>query len=564
MIAPLSVLFLFLCITLSVAWPLGRYIAYVLDAPTLAPCVWIEKRCARMLGSLYIAQMSWKEYLFAFLSFNTLGIFVLFILFRWQHAIDPSVANWPADTAFNAAISFVTNTNWQSYVPETNMGWVAQTVGITTQQFVSAASGVTILCALARAFRNEGSQLLGNFWQDLVRSSLFLFLPLALLLAPLLVATGVPQSLGHATYTTLDQSHIRKVRLGMCASQVAIKQLGTNGGGCFVANSAHPLENPSPISNLLELFSILVIPMALCRAFGEMVGAPRQGTLFVCVMIVIFTLLTALALFAESQENPIISTRSVSLFQATGNMEGKECRIGPFWSVLWAATTTATSNGSVSSCLSSFYPLAGVVPLIFMQLGGAIFGGVGVGMVSAIAFLLIAIFSAGLMVGRTPEYLGKKIEVEEMRLVILIAVFPAALALLATAVSVGFAVGRASISSPGAHGFTEVLYAMCSSAANNGSAFQGLGANTPFYNITSGIVIYLARFLPVGMTLALAHVLSKKKKVAAGAGTLPTDSIAFGLWFGFVILILGALNFLPAITLGPLVEHMSLFFPLQA
>jgi K+-transporting ATPase ATPase A chain len=507
--------------------------------------------------------MSWREYFFAFLTFNTIGMLFLFFLFRWQHFFDPTIANWPSDTAFNAAISFVTNTNWQSYVPETDISWIVQTLGITTQQFLSAAGGLCLFSALARAFRNEGMQFLGNFWQDLVRGSFFLLLPLALIFAPILIITGVPQSFGHASYTTLDQSHIRKVHLGMCASQVAIKQLGTNGGGSFAANSAHPLENPSPLSTLLELGAILLIPMALCRTFGEMVGVQRQGKLFFFVMVTLFVLFTALLLAAELQENPTIPAHSVSMFQATGNMEGKECRIGPFWSALWAASTTATSNGSVCCCHSSLLPLAGAVSVIFMQLGEVVFGGIGTGMITAIAFLLIAIFSAGLMVGRTPEYLGKKIEVDEMRLVILIAIFPAALALLSTAAAVGWAAGRASLSSTNAHGFTEALYAFCSAAANNGSAFQGLGSNTPFYNIVTGLVIYLCRFFPAGMTLALAHLLSKKRKIASSAGTLPTDTIAFGLWFGFVIIILGALNFLPAITLGPLVEHMSLFFPLQ-
>jgi len=564
MIAVVGSIVLFLSLAGCIAWPLGRYIAYVMSAPVISfrPFAWFEEKVKRFLGAAYSIQMTWKEYFFSFLTFHTVGLFFLFFLIRYQHFFDARIEQSSADTAFNAAVSFVTNTNWQSYIPELDMSWFVYMIGVTSQQFLTAAAGLTILCVLARAFRSEEQQFLGNFWQDILRSSVLIFLPLAMILSCLLVATGVPQSLsGEKQFTTLESTTDQKIPIGMYASQVAIKQLGTNGGGVFRANAAHPFENPSPASNIIELLAILLIPMALCRTFGEMVGSPRQGMVFLCVMSAIFLLLASFACSVELCGHPCLSSETESAFQIAGNMEGKETRFGRFWSVLWAASTTATANGSVSSNFSSFFPLTGGVCLIFLHLGETIFGGIGTGMTTAVVFLLIAIFSAGLMVGRTPEYLGKKIEVHEMKLVTLLAIFPAALVLLGTALVLEQTAGRASLSTYGPHGLTEVLYAFSSSAANNGSSFQGLHANVSLYNFLLGIVMYLARFFPIGLTLALSSLIAKKKRMAENVGTLPTDSVAFGIWFAFVILIIGALNFLPVFTLGPVIEHMLLFFP---
>lgn len=567
MIAALAVTLAFLGVTFVVAWPLGRFIAKVLETPEeiawLKPLRWIEECCAKVIGNGYKSEMNWKEYFFALLAFHTVGIILLFVLLRFQGVfafLDPKAVHLSAFAAFNTSISFVTNTNWQSYVPETQMSWPVQMIGLTTQNFVSAAVGITLLCVLARAFRRAETNKLGNFWQDLVRFSVYVLLPLSLVVSIALVVTGVPQSAqGLISYTSLEGKK-SEIPVGMCASQIAIKQLGTNGGGFFAVNSAHPLENPNPWSNLIELFGILILPMALCRTFGELVRSPRQGILFLCVMGILFIGAVALGCYEEGWGPPFQSGEELSLFQAEGNMEGKECRFGPFWSVLWAATTTATSNGSVNSSLSSFLPLAGGVPLALMKLGEVVFGGIGTGMAVAIVILLIAVFAAGLMVGRTPEYLGKKIEAREMKPVALITVLPPALILIFTALALSLPTGIAGLSVHGPHGLTEVLYACTSAVANNGSAFAGLHASSPFYNVLLGIAMYLGRLFPAALILGLAGALVEKKHVAQTAGTLDTDSVAFGLWFCFVIVMIAALNFLPSFTLGPLVEHINLFF----
>ena len=568
MIAALCVAFVLVTILASIAWLLGGWIARALEAPetvpSLRPFRWIERLSASFIGSDYKSEMTWKEYFYAILAFHACGIFFLFILLRCQgllHFIDPSARDMSASMAFNVAVSFATNTNWQAYVPEVEMSWLVQMVGLTVQNFVSAALGVAVLCVVARAFRRSETNKLGNFWQDMVRCSAYVLLPLALVTALALVWTGVPQTTaGSVTVETIENG-THTIPMGMCASQVAIKQLGTNGGGFYNANSAHPLENPSPLSNLIELAAILLIPMALCRTFGELVRSKRQGVLFLAVMGLLLFCAIALGAFTEGRNLPVPFERDSSLFQAEGNMEGKECRFGPFWSVVWAVATTATGNGSVNASLSSLFPLTGGLCLTLIDLGEVVFGGLGTGMTSAIVFLLIAVFAAGLMVGRTPEYLGKKIEAREMKFVALLAILPAAMVLATTAYALTHAEGVRALSVKGPHGFSEALYAFSSTALNNGSSFNGLASENPLYLILTSITMYIGRLFPVALTLALAGTVVEKRRVAQTAGTLDTDSMAFGVWFGFVILILGALNFVPALTLGPIIEHMNLFVP---
>jgi K+-transporting ATPase ATPase A chain len=568
MIVAVIVTALLLAAMLLIAWPLGGWIAKVIETPeavpALAPFRWVEDVCARAVGRSYAGEMNWKEYFWAFLAFHTCGIVLLFVMLRWQTMwsfLDSTATNLSANVALNIAVSFVTNTNWQSYVPETALSWPVQMIGLTTQNFVSAAGGITLLCVLARAFRRAEMNKIGNFWRDLVRTVLYVLLPLSFVIAIVLALSGVPQSTeGAISYTTLEGS-FHKIPVGMCASQVAIKQLGTNGGGFYAANGAHPLENPSPLSNLVEWVAILLIPMALCRTFADMVQARRQGILLLCVMMALFAGGVLLCCYAEAQQLPFFSPGDRSLFQAEGNMEGKECRFGPYWSVLWGVATTGTSNGSVNAALSSFLPLSGGIFLWLMGIGEVVFGGIGTGLTGAIVFLLIAVFAAGLMVGRTPEYLGKKIEVREMKPVALLAIFPAALTLMSTAYVLATQSGRDALSVRGPHGITEAFYAFASTALNNGSSFAGLDATAPLYVVMTTIVMYLGRMIPAVLLLALAGSIVEKKRVAQSAGTMPTDSLAFGIWLCFVIVMVGALNFLPALTLGPVIEHMNLFFP---
>jgi len=570
MTAVLGIIVLFFLLVLVCSWPLGSYVAAVIEDPDeirwIRPLRAIERVFSSRLKGFYLLEMSWKEYFFALLTFVSVGFFVLFTLLRWQAIwffFDPHAVNMPSDTAFNTAISFVTNTNWQSSIPEIELSTYVQMMGITTQQFFSACTGMALLCAFARGLRNKENTKIGNFWRDVVRFSVYVLFPLSLFVSFLLVAAGVPQSAsGSVEYQTMEGMET-ELPMGMVASQVAIKQLGTNGGGLFRANSAHPLENPTPVSNVLELVSILLLPLALCRTFAELVKAPRQGILIVSVMAVLFIGGAFLACYAESSPIPFLPKQERSFFEAEGNMEGKETRFGPFWSVLWSVATTAVSNGSTNSSISSFLPLAGGVPMGMIQLGEVLFGGIGTGIVGAVVYLLLAVFSAGLMVGRTPEYLGKKIEAKEMKLVILLAILPSALVLTSCALTIMQPVGRATLSSHGPHGITETLYAFSSSAANNGSSFQGLQANIPLYNFLLGALMYLGRLFSAALILALAGTLAEKKKVAVGAGTLPTETVSFGVWFGFVTLLVGALNFLPAFTLGPVLEHVMLFFPIH-
>jgi K+-transporting ATPase ATPase A chain len=495
------------------------------------------------------------------------------------------------DLAFNTAASFASNTNWQSYGGETTLSYLTQMLGLTVQNFVSSATGMAILVALIRGLRRRSAQTIGNFWVDLTKSTLYILLPLAFVWALALVSQGVVQTFGAYETASLTQpvtydkpvldvngqpvmdaegkpktetalATEQILAVGPAASQIAIKQLGTNGGGFFNVNSAHPFENATPLSNFLEMLAILMIPAALCYTFGMMVGDTRQGWALLAAMTIILVALLSLALWAEQAGNPAVGVLGVNQTaagsQAGGNMEGKETRFGIANSVLWASATTAASNGSVNSMHDSYTPLGGLVPLFLMQFGEVVFGGVGSGLYGMIVFAIIAVFIAGLMVGRTPEYLGKKIEPYEMKMASLLILIMPIVVLGLTAIAVVTEAGISSRLNPGAHGFSEILYAYTSQGNNNGSAFAGLNANTPFYNITGGMAMLISRFWLAIPTLALAGALARKKLVPAGPGTLATHTPLFiALLIGVVILV-GALTFVPALALGPIIEHLSL------
>ncbi|HRJ58661.1 MAG TPA: potassium-transporting ATPase subunit KdpA, partial [Anaerolineales bacterium] len=468
------------------------------------------------------------------------------------------------DSAWNTAVSFASNTNWQGYGGETTMSYLTQMLGMTVQNFVSAATGMAVMVALIRGIVRHTTKEIGNFWVDMTRSVLYILLPLSLVLALALVSQGVVQTFSeYKSATSLQSGEAQLIAVGPAASQVAIKQLGTNGGGFFNVNSAHPLENPTPFSNFLEMLSILLIPAALCYTYGKMVGDTRQGWALLAVITIVLVALLGVAVWAEQGGNPMFAKLGIDQTQSAsnpgGNMEGKEVRFGIVNSALWATVTTAASNGSVNSMHDSFMPLGGLVPMWLMQLGEIIYGGVGSGLYGMLAFVIIAVFVSGLMVGRTPEYLGKKIEAYEMKMASIIILTPVMVVLIGTAVSVMSEAGRATIYNPSAHGFSEVLYAFSSAGNNNGSAFAGLGANTPFYNIALGIAMFVARYWLAIPVLAIAGSLANKKKVPASAGTLPTHTPLFIAWVIGVIIIVGALSFLPALALGPIVEHLMIF-----
>ncbi len=477
----------------------------------------------------------------------------------------------PPALALNTAISFVTNTNWQAYGGESSLSYLTQMAALTVQNFLSAAAGMAVLVALVRGISRRETTQLGSFWADLVRGTLYILLPLSLLLALALVSQGVVQTF--APYRTVplveatgpDSARVtaQVLALGPAASQVAIKQLGTNGGGFFNVNSAHPFENPTPFSNFLELLAILLIPAALCHTFGRMIGDRRQGWAILAAMTVIFAALLIPTVLAEQQVHPVYQSLGVdqaaSANQAGGNMEGKEVRFGVVNSALWATATTAASNGSVNAMHDSFMPLGGLFPLWLMQLGEIIYGGAGSGLYGMLLFAIVTVFIAGLMVGRTPEYLGKKIEAYEMKMASLAILIPNILALACTAAGVATEAGRAGIANPGAHGFTEVLYAFSSMGNNNGSAFGGLGAGLPFYTILGAVAMWLSRFWVIVPTLAIAGSLARKKLVPASAGTLETHTPLFVVLLVGTVVVIGALTHLPGLALGPIVEHLQLF-----
>jgi K+-transporting ATPase ATPase A chain len=480
----------------------------------------------------------------------------------------------PPDLAMNTAVSFATNTNWQSYGGETTMSYLTQMLGLTVQNFISAASGIAVLIALIRGFVRHSAQTIGNFWYDLTRSTLYILLPLSIVGALALVSQGVVQTFKpYQTVTllqptTYSEENVEKtateqqIAVGPAASQVIIKQLGTNGGGFFNVNSAHPLENPTPLSGFIEVIAILLIAAALCYTFGVMAGDTRQGWTVLAAMLVIFIPLLLMDFWTEQAGNPALTPLGVDQTASDklpgGNMEGKELRFGIAQSTIWASATTAASNGSVNSMHDSFMPLGGLIPMWLIQLGEVVFGGVGSGLYGMLVFAIIAVFIAGLMVGRTPEYLGKKIEAFEMKMSALVILIPPMIVLLGTAVAVATDAGKAGVLNRGPHGFSEILYAFSSAGNNNGSAFAGLSANTPFYNIALGIVMFIARYWLAIPTLAIAGSLARKKLTPTSAGTLPTHTPLFVVMLVGVVLLVGALTFIPALALGPVVEHLMM------
>jgi potassium-transporting ATPase potassium-binding subunit len=568
---------LYMVLLLLLAKPLGTFMARVYQGertfldPVVRP---VERLIYRLSGVHPDEEMGWKSYALVVMIFNGLGLLVVYGLQRLQAGLPLNPQGFGAvapDSSWNTAVSFATNTNWQGYGGETTMSYLTQMMALTVQNFLSAATGMAVLVALIRGIVRHSAKTIGNFWVDLVRTTLYILLPLALVLALALVSQGVVQTFSSYKTATLLEPTVdtsgdavtqQVLAVGPAASQIAIKQLGTNGGGFFNVNSAHPFENPTPLSNFLEMISILLIPAALVYAYGKMVGDTRQGWALLAAMTIIFVAMLALAVWAEQRGNPAFTALGVdqqaSNLQPGGNMEGKEARFGIANSALWATATTAASNGSVDSMHDSFMPLGGIVPLFMIQLGEIIYGGVGSGLYGMLAFVIVAVFVAGLMVGRTPEYLGKKIEAYEMKMASLILLIPILMAKVLTALSVVTPAGIAGIFNPGPHGFSEVLYAFSSAAGNNGSAFAGIGVNNVYYNTTLGIDMFISRYWLVIPALAIAGSLVRKKKIPAGAGTLPTHTPLFVAWLIGVIIIVGALSFIPALSLGPIVEHLML------
>lgn len=574
----------FLVVLLALVKPLGWYMARVYQGQPCgldAALGWMERGIYRLGGVDANAEMPWKIYAVAVLFFNAVGLLVLYVLLRVQHLMPFNPEDQkavPADLAFNTAVSFASNTNWQSYGGETTLGYLSQMAGLGVQNFLSAATGMAVLVALTRGLVRRTVETIGNFWVDLVRSTLYILLPLSLILAVLLVSQGVVQNFQAYQEVTLIQPTqdadkkpvtTQTLPMGPAASQIAIKQLGTNGGGFFNVNGAHPYENPTPLSNFLEMLAILLIPAALCYMFGVLVGDTRQGWAILAAMLVIFVPLMIGCVAAEESGVPAVNRLGVdqqpSATQSGGNMEGKETRFGIASSGIWACATTAASNGSVNSMHDSYTPLGGMIPMWLMQLGEVVFGGVGSGLYGMLMFLIVAVFVAGLMVGRTPEYLGKKIEAFEMKMASLVILIPCLVVLLGTAIAVAGPgldyTGKGDMKNPpnpGAHGFTEVLYAFTSAGNNNGSAFGGLNANGLFYNTALGIAMLISRYWLIIPTLAIAGSLARKKYTPPGAGTLPTHTPLFVVLLVGTVLLVGALTFVPALALGPIVEHLQM------
>ena len=561
---------LYFVVLLALVKPLGLYMAKVYEGKPLR----FERLLYRLTGVRPDEEMNWKVYALSVLLFSAVGWLFLYGLQRLQGALPWNPQGLGAvtpDSSFNTAVSFVSNTNWQGYGGETTMSYLTQMLGLTVQNFVSAAAGMAMLVAFIRGLVRRNAKTIGNLWVDLTRTTLYILLPLSLVLALVLVSQGVVQTFSESRTVTLVEATTdaegkpvtgQILALGPAASQIAIKQLGTNGGGFFNVNSAHPFENPTPLSNFLEMLSILLLPAALCYTFGRMVGDTRQGWALLAAMTVVLVAFLALCYGQEQAGNPAFDRLGVdsqaSALQAGGNMEGKEVRYGIANSTLWAVATTAASNGSVNSMHDSYTPLGGLVPLFLMQFSEVIFGGVGSGLYGMLIFVLVAVFIAGLMVGRTPEYLGKKIEAYEMKMAALVVLIMPLVVLGFTALALVIEPGTKTIWNPGAHGFSEVLYAFTSQGNNNGSAFAGLGANNPFYNTTGGLAMLFARFWLAIPVLAIAGSLAKKKLVPAGPGTLPTHTPLFVVFLVGVVVLVGALTFFPALALGPIVEHLQM------
>ena len=552
----------FCAIVVALAKPLGAYMTRVFEgertflSPILNP---VERVFYALAGIDPKTEQRWTSYATSMLVFNFFGFLVLYAILRLQDTLPLNPQGMSAmtpDLALNTAASFVTNTNWQSYGGETTLGYFAQMSGLTVQNFVSAATGIALAMALIRGFARRSASGIGNFWADLTRCTLYVLLPVCLILALFLVWQGIPQNLSPYVEATTLEGGAQTIAQGPVASQIAIKMLGTNGGGYFNANAAHPFENPTPLSNFIQMLAIFVLGAAMTNVFGRMVGDQRQGWAILAAMGILFIVGVGVAYWAESAGNPLLT--ALGLDPAAGNMEGKEVRFGVAASALFAVVTTAASCGAVNAMHASFTPLGGMVPLINMELGEVIVGGVGAGLYGMLLFAIITVFVAGLMVGRTPEYLGKKIESREVKLTMLAILCLPLMMLGMTAIAVVAPMGLSSISTPGPHGFTEVLYAYTSGAANNGSAFAGLSANTPFYNTTLAVAMLIGRFFIIVPMLAIAGSLATKKVVPLSRGTFPTDGPLFvGLLVG-VVLIVGGLTFLPALALGPIVEHLAM------
>lgn len=584
----------YLAVLLVLAWPLARWI----DTVMAGRFAWgrrIEAPLLRLIGARAEHESGWLPYTLGLVLFNVLGVIAVYGLQRLQAWLPLNPQGFGAvapDLAFNTAVSFVANTNWQSYGGETTMSYLTQMLGLTVQNFLSAATGLVVVVALVRGFARHSAQVIGNVWVDLTRATLWVLLPLSLVFAAVFASEGVIQNLSpYQPVQTLETVHWQEPRLGTdgqplkdaqgqplmdekssptqtlamgpVASQLAIKMLGTNGGGFFNANSAHPYENPTAASNFVQMIAIFLIPAALCFVFGRMVGDMRQGWAVIAAMAALFVVCAVAATAFEQQGNPALAAlgvdQSLSLAQSGGNMEGKEVRFGINASALFAAITTAASCGAVNAMHDSFTPLGGMVPLVLMQLGEVVFGGVGAGLYGMLMFAILAVFIAGLMIGRTPEYLGKKIESHEMKLVAIAILVTPLLVLGGTAVAVLADPGRAGILNPGPHGFSEVLYALTSAANNNGSAFAGLSANTPFYNVLLALAMWFGRFGVIVPVLAIAGALAAKKRLAATGGTLPTHGPLFVVLLIGTVLLVGLLNYVPTLALGPVVEHLMLW-----
>jgi K+-transporting ATPase ATPase A chain len=593
-----TLLVVFLLLVLTAVKPLGLYMAHVFEGRQIWPLragAPLERGIYRLAGVDAAREMGWKEYAAGLLLFNVLGALTVYLLQRFQLwlPLNPQrFTNISPDSAFNTAVSFITNTNWQGYAGESAMGYLTQMAGLTVQNFLSAASGIVVAIALVRSLARHSVQTIGNVWSDLTRATLYVLLPIAVVLALGLVSQGVIQNFSpYKGITTVEPlsyqqpktdaagnpvkdaagnpvqetvtTHTQTLPMGPIASQESIKELGTNGGGFFNANSAHPYENPTTLSNLLEMLAIIIIPAALTYTFGRMVGDTRQGWAVFAAMLILFVSLLSVAAWSEQRGNPQLARLGVDQVASTkqpgGNMEGKEARFGIAASALFATVTTATSCGAVNSLHDSYTPLGGFVPLFQMQLGEVVFGGVGTGLYSMLIFAIIGVFIAGLMIGRTPEYLGKKIEAFEMKMSSIAILVMPFIVLMGTAVAVSVDAGRAGVANPGAHGFSEILYAFSSAGNNNGSAFAGLSANTPFYNVALALTMWLGRFWPIVAVLAVAGSLAAKKRVPVSDGTMPTHGPTFVVLLIGTVLLVGALTFVPALALGPIVEQVMLW-----
>ena len=564
-----SLLVLLLAALVALGWPLGRYIAALCSGQLPRWMQRVEGPVFKLAGVAPGESMHWRTYAFALLAFNAIGVLAVYGLQRLQAVLPLNPAGMAAvspDASFNTAISFVSNTNWQGYAGESTLSYLTQMLGLTVQNFLSAATGIAVAFALARGFaarQTDGQGSVGNFWMDMTRITVWLLLPIAFVLAIFFAGQGVIQNFhAYQPVHTLEGA-TQTIAMGPVASQEAIKMLGTNGGGFFNANSAHPFENPNALTNVVQMLSILLIPVALCLAFGRVVGDRRQGWAVLAAMTVLFVAAVVVIIPAEQAGNPLLQPLGVdqmaSALQAGGNMEGKETRFGIASSALFAAVTTAASCGAVNAMHDSFTPLGGMVPIVLMQLGEVVFGGVGSGLYGMLIFAILAVFIAGLMIGRTPEYLGKKIEVHEMKLTSIAILITPIVVLAGTALAVSLGVGKAGIANPGAHGFSEILYALTSAGNNNGSAFAGLSANTPYYNALLGVAVWIGRFGMIVPVLAIAGALAAKKRLPVTAGTMPTHGPLFVALLVGTVLLVGLLNYVPALALGPVVEHLMLW-----